>query len=396
VKLYAQHGWGKGEKIDRGLEDRVIEGVILSPHDEAPSDLAAYSQGLSARRPKPDVLFDPQLYVSLIRDANEGKLPQYAYYRQNLGLRDFATLRTVQQLVRNSIDFQRGLDLTHVLSPTICVESFTDRSAQVALSLAQEAIEYWRGITGDRRRLLISFVFSEIALTHGDHVSEFLDTISLLEADGFYFVVDRNSSGYSQDFQAVRLTQMLRIVYSLKRSRFEVVCGYSDFVNLLYGSVGADAGATGWSQKLRRFNRARFQPSAGGRRPRDRYSSSKLINSIYLTELDACQEVNKLRAVKSDTAYDRAFDGQSYPSGVSWSAENGMLHHWASISSLLAGVANGTTRDRTQSASRTITEAQTLYDSLARLGVRFEPPNGKTHLENWAEAMTTFLNDVRT
>lgn len=387
---------GEAEKINRGLTDRVITGVILSPHDENPSDLRSYVEELSKQRLKPDLLFDPQLYVSLLRDANEGKLPQYEYFRQNLGLRDFANLRNVQPLVRESIDFQRNLELTDILSPTICAESFADRSAQIALTLAQESVDYWNGLTGDKRPLLISFLFTELALTNSEQVSEFLDAISLLEADGFYLVVDRNNPVYSQDFQPTQLGQMLRMIYALKRSRFEVVCGYSDFLNLIYGAVNADAGATGWSQKLRRFNRSRFQPSAGGRRPRDRYSSSNLLNSIYLTELDACQDVQKLKAVKSDTPYDRCFDGQSYPSGVSWSPEDSALQHWASISKLIDSLTGTSVKERLGQVSQKVSEAQTLYRSLAKLGVRFEPPNGQTHLENWAEAITNFLGEVRT
>lgn len=394
MKLYAQHGWGKGEKINRGLADRIIGGVVLSPHDESPSDMEAYVTQLARTRTRPDLLFDPQLHVSLIRDAAEGKLPQYDYYRQNLALRDFAALRNIQQIVHECLDFQRRLQLSHIVSPTICAENFTDRSAQIALTLAQESIEYWQGID-DARPLLVSVVFAEFALANSQQVSEFLDTISLLEADGFYLVVDRNSPTYSQDFQATRLAQMMRMTYSLKRSRFQIVCGYSDFTNVLYGAVNADAGATGWSQKLKRFNRGRFQPSAGGRRPRDRYSSSRLINSVYLTELDSCQDVRQLRAVKSDTPYDRCFDGRSYPSGVSWSPEDQALHHWASISQMLQKIDQPTARARLDETNQTIASAQDLYRNLARLGVTFEPPNGAAHLENWAEAISMFVSEVR-
>jgi len=394
MKQYVQHGWGKGDKINRGLTDGVVSGVILSPHDETTSDIGVYVSELAHRRTRPDILLDPQLYVSLIADAAEGKLPQYPYYRQNLGLRDFARVRNVQQIVRECVDFQRNLEVSHIVSPTIFAESFTDRSAQISLTLAQESIDYWQGLNDDRP-LLISFVFSEFALAHSQQVSEFLDTISLLEADGFYLVVDRANSVYSQDFTPARLAQMMRMIYSLKRSRFQVVCGYSDFINVVYSAVNADAGATGWSQKHKRFNRGRFQPSAGGRRPRDRYSSSKLLNSIFLTELDACQDVQRLRAVKSDTNYDRCFDGSSYPSGISWSLEDGTLHHWASILQLLDRINQTTVRGRVDKLSEMITAALDLYRTLARLGVTFEPPNGPTHLESWAEAITTFLGEVR-
>jgi len=395
VKLYAQLGWGKGEKVDRGLTNDVLDGVILSPHDENPDDLRAYIGGLSRRSPAADLLLDPQLYVSTIRNANEGKLPQYGYYRQGLSLRDLATVRNIQQLVSQCIDYQRDLQLTHVLSPTICAESFTDRSAQIALTMAQEAIDYWAGIEGERRPLLISFLFSEVALANSDQVSEFLDTISLMEADGFYLIVDRATPVYSQEFEPSRLARMMRLIYSLKRSRFQVVCGYSDFVSLLYASAGASAVATGWSQKLRRFNRSRFRPSAGGRRPRDRYSSSRLINSIYLTELDACQDVQMLRAVRSNTRYDQCFDGRSYPSGISWSPDEATLHHWSTISDVIESAEGGSVRERIGEASETIAEAVTLYGTLAEAGVTFEPQNGPAHLEDWIEAIRIFLAEIR-
>jgi hypothetical protein len=393
LKLYAQHGWGKGDKVNRGLAERAIAGVVLSPHDETPSDLREYVSELSTLSQQPDLLFDPQFYVSVIRGANEGKLPLYGYYRQNLGLRDFAASRKVQEFVHECIDFQRDMKLTSILSPTICAESFTDRSAQVALTMAQEAVDYWTGVS-DKRPILVSFVFSEFALTNSDQVAEFLDTISLLEADGFYLIVDRSTPVHSQDFQPTRLANMMKIIHSLKRSRFKVVCGYSDFVSLIYSGVAADAGATGWSQKLKRFNRSRFQPSAGGRRPRDRYSSSKLVNSIYVTELDACQEVQKLRAVKSDTAYDRCFDAQSYPSGVSWPSEESALHHWESLSMLLRRVNGQSPRERVNQVIQIVTTAETLYRTLATLGVQFEPMNGPAHLENWLEALSLFQSEA--
>jgi hypothetical protein len=340
-------------------------------------------------------MVDPQIYVSLMQGANEGRLPKYPYYHPGLSLRDFTTPRNVQRFVREVIDYQRQLEVTHVVSPTIIQESFTDRTSQVALSLAQESIDYWDGISGDPRPLLVSFVFSENSLSAHDQVAEFLDTVTLYEAEGIYLVVDRNDAVYSQDFHQGRLLELLAMIYSLARARFQVVCGYSDFIGVLYDAVGAHACATGWSQKLRRFNSSRFLPSRGGRQPRDRYSSSPLLNSIFMTEVDACQDAGRLGAVLSNTAYDRPFDGRSYPSGVSWTPQTGALHHWASLSQLGQSWAGRILRDRLQTVSQMITRAQGLYSDLSRLGVTFEPPNGSTHLRSWAGALGTLRGAIR-
>jgi hypothetical protein len=360
--------------------------VILSPHDESRVDLITYIGELAHSPRHPQVMIDPQLYVSLLPGANEGKLNEYPYYHSNLSFRDF-TPRNIQRFVREAIDLQRSVEVTHIISPTIIQESFSDRSSQVALSLAQESIDYWSGVPGDRRPLLISVIFSENSLLAHDQVAEFLDTISLYETAGFYLVVDRNNTLYSQGFDSARLAEFLGMIYSLSRARFEVFCGYCDFLGVLYTAIGAQGTATGWSQKLRRFNSSRFMPSRGGRPARDRYSSSPLLNSIFLTELDACQDAGRLRNVLSNTPYDGIFDGSSYPSGVSWSPQSAALHHWATLATILGLVSAGQVRDQVQTVSRLITQARTLYSDLGRRGVTFEPQNGPVHLGNWADAL---------
>lgn len=394
MRLFAQHGWGKTDKIDRGLETGHIDGVIIGPHDEDPDNLPTFVNQIAELPGDPDVMVDPQTYVSLLPNANEGKLPLYDYYHPNLSLRDFSP-RKVQRFVQEALDFQRGLQVSSIISPTIIQDSFTDRTSQIALSLAQESIEYWDGIADDDRPLFVAFVFAESSLSSHNQVAEFLDTISLYDVPGFYLVIDRNDAVYSQDFQPSRLCEFLKMIYSLRRGRFEVICGYCDFLGILYTAVGAHACATGWSQKLRRFNRRRFLPSRGGRQPRDRYSSLPLINSIFMTELDACQEAGRLRAVKSNTPYDRVFDGHSMPSGVSWSTESATLHHWASLATAFQNVSGGTMRDRLQVLSQMVTQAQALYEDLATQGITFEVQNGPSHLRSWADALEAFRRDVR-
>jgi hypothetical protein len=148
MKLYAQHGYGKSDKIDRGLDDQVLDGVVFGPNNERPDVLRACIERLRERNGDVDLLIDPQLYVSLLNSPKEGNLPLYEdYYVSNLTLRDF-TPRRIADLSRRVLDFQRRLPVTRILSPTILLESFTDRSAQIAHFLAQEAMEYHGSLNG--------------------------------------------------------------------------------------------------------------------------------------------------------------------------------------------------------------------------------------------------------
>ena len=76
MTIFAQHGWGKGNKIETGINDGSLDGVIASPSNETPSNLADF---LSRLPPNIERLVDPQLYISTLperRNDQFGKYPQ--------------------------------------------------------------------------------------------------------------------------------------------------------------------------------------------------------------------------------------------------------------------------------------------------------------------------------
>jgi hypothetical protein len=395
MKIYAQHGHGKSDKIDRALDARVLDGVVLGPNNERPESLRESVTRFREHASAPDVLLDPQLYVSLLNNPREGNLPLYDdYYTSNLTLRDFSP-RRIDEFARRTLDFQLGLGVTRLVSPTIVLESFTDRSTQIAHFLAQSAMEYHAGLH-DAPPLLLSYIFSESALGTRADVAEFLDTVSLFNAAGFYLVVGRPSSQYQQSYEPNRMAEWLMTIYSLSsRNRFEVICGYSDFVALPAAAVGATAAATGWFNSLRQFNVARFLPASGGRRPKERYSSAPLLNSIYLQELDNCYQVGRLRQVMTGTPFDEVLRGAGRPIEQTWPDDVSTLHHWATLREVFGRITGTRVNDRLVSTEQAIVAAQLLYADLRRQGVQFDPATGGAHLPNWLDAIASFRTAAR-
>jgi hypothetical protein len=395
MKLYAQHGFGKSDKIDRGFEDELLDGVIIGPNNERPDSLRACVERYSELASNPDIMIDPQLYVSLLSNAKEGNLPLYEeYYVSDLTLRDF-TARRISELVKNTLDFQLRLPVTHLLSPTILLESFTNRSTQVAHFLAQESIEYHNSLD-DAPPLLLSYVFHEPALGNHDQVRELLDTISLYAASGFYFVVVRpTGSQYHQAFSAERMAEWLLMIYSLGvRSRFQVVCGYSDFLSYPAAAAGATASATGWFNTLRQFDVKRFQPSTGGGRPKERYSSAPLLNSIFLQELTNIYDAGLIDRVLTRTPYDRVLR-QGSPDPENWPTDISTLHHWATLGKLFKGLDDKSVRERLLTVDSAIATANDIYQSLRRRDVQFDPITGPAHLREWMQAIAIFRTFAR-
>lgn len=394
MKLYAQHGFGKGSKIDRAIDEDILDGVIFGPINEKPDSLRVCLERLSEHESQPDLIVDPQLYVSMLSDPKEGNLPLYdRYYETGLKLRDFTPRRT-QELVRGCIDFQRELPVSHIVSPTILLDSFTNRPAQIAHFMAQAALEYVDSIR-ESRPLLLAFTFDETSLSQSEAVTEFLDTVSLYKSRGFYLVVSR-TGGYSQFFPPERMANWLMMLYSLgARNHFEVVCGYADFVALPAAALGVSAAASGWFQSLRKFDVKRFMPSGGGRQPRERYSSLPLLNSIYLQELYNCWELGLMEPILTRTQFDKMFDKDTPPLDENWGVETSTLHHWATLKKVFDIPNAKRTSERVVQVEEAITRASRLYRNLQQEGVQFDPITGPGHLRDWAAAIELFRAAAR-
>ena len=142
--LLAQHGWGKSDKIDQGINEGSIGGLILSPRDESPVNLAAYLTHIRAEYPDSERLVDPQFYVGTIWPVRDGRLEEYAHYRRHLDPTSFSPTE-ISNMVGATLNWQSGLETSAVLSPTVIVDDLRSRWAQIAFMLAQETVNQYGG-----------------------------------------------------------------------------------------------------------------------------------------------------------------------------------------------------------------------------------------------------------
>jgi hypothetical protein len=396
MSIYVQHGWGKSDKIIRGISDNSVSGVIWSPRDEDPGSLPSTISQHKAVNPSVVMLIDPQFYVTTIPNPRAGKLPDYPYYPDSLLTRaDFNNPQNIQDYARNTIDYQLKLNLDRLVSPTICFEDFQDQWSQIALMMANATINYHTSIP-DIPPLLLSFVFSETALSSQISMEDFLDAVSMLNASGIYLIVRRGNQPYPTSLEPNRLENLLYLVYTLSDvNQFEVVCGYSDFESILLHAVGVNATGCGWYSNLRQFSFDRFQPALGGQPARPRYSSLQLLNSILVEELDSIYYGGQLQSVLSGGTYDGAFSNQQTPSNVSWPLDISTLHHWSVLQRATDRVRSGTSvGQRLDFSNNMIGQAAAMYQQLIQSGVTFETPSGNRNLLIWRTALANFRTRV--
>lgn len=388
MTLLAQHGWGKSGKIISGLNDESISGLIVSPRDETPENAAALIASIASDYPDSTRLFDPLFHAGQIMRANDGKLPRYNYYKPNLTRRDFIGARKYAGYAADVLGYQYELDVTAIVSPTIELVNFGDSSAQIALQLADASATH-HADADDTRRLLLSFLINENALGSRDDLDDFLDAITLMEADGFYLLMSRANSTHNPLIEPERLAGLMYMVYILRVvNRLDVYCGYSDLIGLPLHAAGATATACGWYGTLRRFTFKRFRPSSGGQQPRPRYLSTPALESILITELDSVFEAGLINQFLSGTDYDTEFQTKA-PLSVTWSAETAALHHWAALAAKISEIESLAVDEALTNVSDWIDTAETIRSEAEMLGVQFEPPSG-THLDMWRRAINLF------
>ncbi|MEQ9617084.1 MAG: hypothetical protein RLN60_03520 [Phycisphaerales bacterium] len=388
MTLLAQHGWGKSDKITTALGSCSISGLILSPRDETPENAAAVLASIAEDHPDSTRLFDPLFHAGQIIPANDGKLPDYDYYRPNLTRRDFIGAAKYVGYARDVLGFQYGLDVTSLVSPTIELVNFGDSSAQIALQLADASSTHHASID-DERPLLLSFLINENALQSLDELDAFLDAITVMETDGYYLMMSRASSTHNALIEPERLAALMYIVYILRVvNGFDVYCGYSDLIGLPLHAAGATASACGWYGTLRRFTFNRFRPSRGGRRARPRYLSTPALESILISELDQIFEAGLIDEFISGTAYDGDFRTGS-PYSVTWPDERAALHHWEALAARIIELESLTVDDALIRLVDWIDTAEAIRSEAEIAGVQFEPPSG-VHLDMWRRAIRRF------
>ena len=389
MTILAQHGWGKANKIERGIKNGSIEGVIMSPRDESPTNLSSFLTSIAAHHPCVERLVDPQLYAGTIWPVRDGKLSDYPHYRQHLTPISFSPSE-IQTFVRNSLSWQSNLDISAFVSPTVMVDDLGSQWAQIAMMLAQETVAQHDG----SKPLLISLVVGEDVLRHRAPVYSWLDDLSRLDIDGFYLVVRRSSETYRQHYDSEILTSLLHICYSLvELNEYRVFVGYTDMATLLLHAVGVTGTGAGWFTSLRQFGLRRFQPVSGGSQPRSRYSSSRLLNSIFMTELEGIYNGGQIVDVLSGTSFDDRFNGSTNPENVPWPADTAALHHWQTLANISRSTIGTTVRDRLNQAHYLITQALALYAQIRNL-VPFTTETGATHLEQWLDALNRFGSET--
>jgi hypothetical protein len=379
ASFWVQQGYGKSDKIERLYEAGLLGGVLLSPADEEQPAL----QTTHDSTPDVGVLLDPQTYVYSIPGGTARCHESHGLNFTNLNWGMPAS--EVDALVQAVIAANDRLGITGLVAPTCVQRSFNDVWTSLALSMARTTIS----VVGGKRRVYVSAVIEETALSNWEDVANWLDIVTGLDADGFYLIVDRvNQGSYPGLWDPSRLTNLLRLIYSLSElNEYEVLSGYSDIEGVLQVAAGASGSAAGWFYSLRAFSDSKWQPSSGGRQAVPRaFSTGLLTPFLAIGEGEQVARSELGEDAYPDEDVREVLTGN--PEG--WSLSNAGYHHLGALAMIVNDVAGrGAVPARLDAAETRLQDAHGRLVSLEQMGVPFSGPY-RQRLETFLGALAAF------
>jgi len=393
MKLFAQHGFGPGDKIANGVREQSLDGVIFSARYERQDKLENDVSEIKDVSSDTEFLLDPEIYACFyahMPDSQLGQLTEWDFFRayQRSQLEDTATIENV---LSNTFASMIDLPLTSIIAPNIFIPtSFNSIEAVVAKNFIRRTMPVFSK-TGDNRKVFATLAIGRDALLNRTEFEAFLNDITALDnpPDGFYLLVgggmteERTDITRSEIMHADVIAGWMLLNFTLNINGFKVINGSSDILTPFLGSAGGYAGATGWWSNLRMFSINRYiRSGGGGRLPVVRYLSNFILNRIKFDEREAISVL--LPEVNNSLPHDTDYESGEPKRKIE------VLQTWEAIKQLNTQMIDNDVNVSLQNLENAIIRADTAYARLSGAGFALDIETNREYIAALQEGLKTF------
>lgn len=391
--IYAQDGSRAATKIVNGYTNGEIQGAVLSVMSRRPENLVATVASLKEDHPGMQLLLDTHIHASVFPDTDKhGRIPEYGLFDMNITAFELQDDETINEHTTAILDFQSSLDLEIFTSPSLAMQEFNDSNSQISLKMYKRSIKYFEENDTDNKKLYLTLVFSEQALSQVHSMGQLLDKLCLLNVDGFYIVVQRQKDDNPMWSSSDTLASLMYLINALHHSEYGVVVGYTDLWGVLLSAVGADYIASGWFQTLRQYSQNFYRSSRGGPGI-PLYVSESLMSTIYTNP-----DLRKIATSEGDLG-SRVIDAHyganllQNPGAATWSDEAYALQHWRATKNITASFTPNISSNL-EVLSNLITDAQELASDIRNANITIDERHDTRHLGIWKSAIEKYESGV--
>lgn len=245
--------------------------------------------------------------------------------------------------------------------------------------------------------LLISNSFFHSKSDVDEMIEDITDNID--NKDGIYFSIcyEKMEEKNYEFTDAQNLANILYFVYSLKKSGFNIIVGYTFINSVLFAMLDCQYVATGWFNNLRKFKKDRFEEASNVGRRKKRYTSLPLFTYITLENLNLISENDDMSIFLSDCDIDEyILDNQDSVSFVDLEQQ-----YWQALSIFIDKInTRSTVSEKVDFVLSEIRHAKTLYNDILESLTDDDREtynrikSNACHLDPWIMAIETFKNRI--
>lgn len=284
--IYLQHGPKWQSQSDELLRKQLIKGIIWDPREEK-------IEKINEIREKNKLYDNVENFVDLkwfykqFPDPFMKKLEGLSYFPNELIDRNYLRdTKKVKEKINKMIEFEKMANVDYFISPSLYLSSFNDRMVDQLWNIDDM---FYEQIKDYNKEAIISLMLHESAFDNDMYMRDFINDISnyIGKYSTIYIVIDREKlSNIRNAFDEIRLKEVLKFIYSLKKMKFKIIMGYSGIESINYMAIGADIIATGWFYSLRKFNRLEkgLEDYENMGRAKKRYFSFKLLQELPIDD----------------------------------------------------------------------------------------------------------------
>ncbi len=395
MEILAQHGFGMGQRIERGLNEGLISGTIFGAKDITPSKLAETLAKIADEHPRSVRLLDPQFYATMIAAKPGSRLgslmgeDSYPYFEARRR-RDLELPKRVMDDLESVLRFQADLEVTGLIAPNIVIQrSFDSVEATISKNFLRNAARV-RNEVRKELPLYATLAVSSAALNDRIELQNFLQEITEIDEppDGFYLLLEKPDSTIPATLtEPDVLSRWMLMNHTLKLNGFRVINGYADVLAPYLGAAGADSIASGWFNTLKTFSLKKFEPvSDFARRPVARYTSRPLLKSIRHTEL---HDLRDRFPVMNHLPCDDYYDPEN---GSAPEAMEDTLQNWECLGAMSDLVIPSDIPASLDLCRQALDDAEELFVNIGDYGLTMRDRSSGAHIDMIREELSAFAD----
>lgn len=387
--IYAQHGFGPKDKLERGLAEGQISGVVFSPRYLTPEKMRDQLARLRGSGGK--FMMDPEYFATAFLrhpNPNLGSLEQWDHLvtPRRAGLISGVA---VPDVIEASLRVQVELGLEELIAPNVYVPKADSIDTAIALNFIGQTKRVAAELGG--APVYATLAVDRDAIIHDDNFRDILDALTGLETppDGYYVLVGSGSARDSGDhvrsdlYHSEVIAGWMYVNYVLSINGARVLNGYCHLLSPLLGVSGAAVCASGWFSTLRHFSMNKYtRERGGGQQPVIRYVSAPLLSHIRASDFD------DFRSVVPDIATGTPIDA-IYEDREPTRTEEA-LQSWEALNMLCAEACTGNTGTDLASFRLRIERASELWAELQEAGFSQDVEANQERLEAMRAALDLF------